>query len=57
MGGGSSTEKKDDNTPTTDASTNPQETSSGFHILEIHMPSMGTGIGLLLLVGGGVLVL
>ncbi len=46
------TEKMDDDKPTTDPSTNLQETSTGIHILESHMPLMGTGIRLLLLVGG-----
>ena len=33
------------------------ENSSGFHVLEIHMPSMGTGMGMLLLVGAAILAL
>ncbi len=40
-----------------DNSTQMTENSFGFHILEIHMPSMGTGMGLLLLVGAAVLAL
>ncbi len=40
-----------------DTSTQMTENLSGFHILEIHMPSMGTGRGLLLLVGAAVLAL
>ncbi len=40
-----------------DSSTQMTENSSGFHILEIHMPSMGTGMGLLLLMGAAVLTL
>ncbi len=33
------------------------DNSSGFHILEIHMPSLGTDMGLLLLVGAAVLTM
>ena len=56
MGGGSSTwEKKKE--PTTDTSTQMTDNSSRFHILEIHMLSIGTGMGLLLLVGAAVLSL
>ncbi len=43
MGGGSSTEKKEKEEPTTDASTQITENSSGFHVLELYKPSMGTG--------------
>ncbi len=56
MGGGSSTEEKKEE-PTMDTMTQMTENSSGFHVLEIHMPSMGTGIGMLLLVGAAVLAL
>ena len=54
--GGSSTEEKKEEL-TMDNSTQMTENSFGFHILEIHMPSMGTGMGLLLLVGAAVLAL
>ena len=57
MGGGSSTDSTKKEEPTTDSSTQMTENSSGFHVLEIHMPSMGTGMGLLLLVGAAVLAL
>ncbi len=50
MGGSSGSKLKDDDKSTTDSSTKLKETSSGFHFLEIHMPSMGTERGLLLLV-------
>ncbi len=40
-----------------DTSTKMTENSSGFHVLKIHMPSMGTGMGMLLLVGAAVLAL
>ena len=56
MGGSSSTEEKKEE-PTTGTSTQMAENSSGFHVLEIHMPSMGTGMGILLLVGAAVLAL
>ncbi len=59
MGGGGSTDKKEKEEPTMDVSTHAQmtENSSGFHVLELHMPSMGTGMGMLLLVGAAVLAL
>ncbi len=48
MGNGESTEgsgeKKD--VTLTDTSTKISESSSGFHLLEIHMPSMGLGLGI-----------
>ncbi len=50
MGGGSSTEEKMEE-PMTDSSTQMMEILSGFHVLEIHMLSMGTSMGLLLVVG------
>ena len=56
MGGSGSTEEKEEE-PITDASTQMTENSSGFHILKIHMLSMGTGMELLLLVGAAVLAL
>ncbi len=56
MGGGSSTEEKKEE-PTTNTTTQMTENSSGFHILEIHMPSLGTGMGILLLVRAAVLAL
>ncbi len=60
MGGGSSTEEKKED-PTTDTGRvlchSMTENSSGFHVLEIHMASMWTGMGMLLLVGAAVLTL
>ncbi len=55
-GDNSSTDEKKKE-PTTDTSTQMTEISSGFHILEIDMVSMGTGMGMLLLVGAAVLAL
>ncbi len=57
MGGSSSNTEEKEEEPTMDTSTQMTENLSGFHILEIHMPSMGTGRRLLLLVGAAVLAL
>ncbi len=54
MGGSGSTEKTEEKEPTTDASMQITENLSGFHVFELHIPSMGTGMGMLLLVGAAV---
>ena len=54
MGGGNSKSDDDDAKPSTDASTNASksisETSSGFHLFELHMPTLGMGITTLIFI-------
>jgi hypothetical protein len=52
MGGGDSKEESDgkkEEVTVTDTSTKITENSSGFHLIEVHMPSMGMGLSAVLI--------